>query len=308
MDDIINSDKIFWHGSKGGIKGTISPNSPNKKRKEHPCDFGTGFYVGENKNQAKGVCIESNPVLYGLKVNFSRFNADDILLLDNESWLYTIMSFRKTEGNNFSFTKAAEKIREVVDSYEIVIGLIADDRMNEAIKRFCNGELSDKALLECLKYVKYGNQLVFKTERACEAIEIVSEKKIFGTEKENTRKVLFNNRESVRYVVDEMARKYRREGMFIDEIADAIEHGKIDPLSFFPSKKSEQGNNGEQDKAGSLNQSNDKQAADSSLSEVSESNQNSNSDKSDSSIGNTGNTTKAQQTPVEENISDDYEL
>ena len=39
-------DKILFHGSRGGIDGDICPESRNN------CDFGSGFYLGENKLQA----------------------------------------------------------------------------------------------------------------------------------------------------------------------------------------------------------------------------------------------------------------
>ena len=40
-------DKILFHGSRGGIDGNIKPISRVR------CDFGKGFYMGEDSNQAK---------------------------------------------------------------------------------------------------------------------------------------------------------------------------------------------------------------------------------------------------------------
>ena len=58
MDDI-----ILYHGSRGGLEGSIRPISRVR------CDFGKGFYMGESEEQAKGLIVEdSSPVLYTMKL------------------------------------------------------------------------------------------------------------------------------------------------------------------------------------------------------------------------------------------------
>lgn len=50
-------DIILYHGSRGGIEGNIKPESREK------CDFGKGFYLGENPMQVRGlICGDSDPV------------------------------------------------------------------------------------------------------------------------------------------------------------------------------------------------------------------------------------------------------
>ena len=59
-------DIILYHGSRGGIKGKIKPVSRPK------CDFGAGFYMGENKEQVKSLVIEDDePIFYVLKLRLS---------------------------------------------------------------------------------------------------------------------------------------------------------------------------------------------------------------------------------------------
>ena len=54
LDDMLNErndpnpykDIILYHGSRGGIDGDIAPISRAR------CDFGQGFYLGEEEKQA----------------------------------------------------------------------------------------------------------------------------------------------------------------------------------------------------------------------------------------------------------------
>ncbi|MEE0026215.1 MAG: hypothetical protein U0J70_01390 [Atopobiaceae bacterium] len=41
---------------------------------------------------------------------------------------------------------------------------IADDRMNEAVRRFAVAELTDEGLFACIASVRYGTQVVARTE------------------------------------------------------------------------------------------------------------------------------------------------
>jgi hypothetical protein len=61
-------DIKLYHGSRGGIEGDIEPCS-----RLH-CDFGKGFYMGTDKQQAKSlVCNEHAPVFIWLSSNCRKF-------------------------------------------------------------------------------------------------------------------------------------------------------------------------------------------------------------------------------------------
>ncbi len=54
-------DKILFHGSRGEIDGEIAPISRVR------CDFGKGFYMGEDSYQAKAlVADDTSPYKYQL--------------------------------------------------------------------------------------------------------------------------------------------------------------------------------------------------------------------------------------------------
>ena len=223
----ISEKQILYHGSKGKIQGDISPISPNPSRKTHPSDFGEGFYLGQNLAQAKGVCIENeNPYIYKMRLSLDKISPQKILILTDEQWLYTVISFRN-KNNDIGKTDFANKIRNIIDKYDVVIGTIADDRMVSAMTAFRNGEISDEGLMACLKYIDYGNQFVLKSEFACKQIEILREKELKGLEAENARDDMYNNRRKSTNIISEMERKYRRKGLYIDEIYAKIERNEL---------------------------------------------------------------------------------
>jgi peptidoglycan/xylan/chitin deacetylase (PgdA/CDA1 family) len=107
-----------------------------------------------------------------------------------------------------------------ISSNDVVIGYIADDRMVYVYSAFIDGTMTDIALINCLKYVNMGKQYVFKTKRACSKIKILNRYHLDS----DYRKVLLHDKHrtinEVQYVVEEMIKKYRRTGKYIDELLE----------------------------------------------------------------------------------------
>ena len=205
-------DRILYHGSRGGIDGKIQPISRTR------CDFGKGFYMGKNAEQVQSLVVEDAvPVFYTVKFRLSEIPEDKILVVNNQDWLNIILANRKKseEFNKLSFTK---KLLKQLDKYDVIIGPIADDRMNEALIRFNNYALTDKGLYACLKSVDYGNQFVAKTSFACSKIDIISERNIDEQEVEYLRKYTETKRAASRDVVFNNIIKYQRDGLYLNEL------------------------------------------------------------------------------------------
>lgn len=205
-------DIILYHGSKSGIKGDIQPIS-----REH-CDFGQGFYLGESPDQAKSIVSEyKDPYFYKIRLKLSEIPEDKILFLTNKDWLYAVLACRgKVEGFN-QLAVAKEWINRV-NSADVVIGKIADDRMNEAMSRFSNLGLTDKGLQACLQSVQYGNQYVLKTPFACSKAEILDEQKLTSKDIVLVQQYKLAKRDEIRSSLYKAIVKYRREGLYLDEI------------------------------------------------------------------------------------------
>lgn len=76
------------------------------------------------------------------------------------------------------------QFNNILDSSDIIIGTIADDRMSMVLEDFFNGARTDIGLLECLQYVKLGKQVVLKTQKACDRVRIVSQQQLTPQERQ----------------------------------------------------------------------------------------------------------------------------
>lgn len=207
-------DIILYHGSRGGIKGKIRPCSRTK------CDFGRGFYMGQSPEQVKGLVVnDESPYFYKLKLKLSEIPESRILRLEDEKWVYTVLACRK-KVKEFSDLIIAQTILECLNNYDIAIGPIADDQMNEAMNAFTNGALTDAGLKYCLQKVKYGDQFVALTNFACSKIEIITEERITEEEKTEIRRFNAQKLKESRNTVNDARYQYRRIGYYIDEIID----------------------------------------------------------------------------------------
>lgn len=208
------NDIILYHGSRAGIDGDIQPISRVR------CDFGKGFYMGDNPMQVKGLAVRGDfPVFYELKLKLSEIPDDKILFLNDEEWIYAVLANRKLSDDFNKLTLAKDWLKRL-DEYDVVIGAIADDSMRHAIERFSEGLFTDTALMACLRTVDYGMQYVAKTEFACSKIEILSERRF--TKKDFTESEQYNRQKAKEGFVNfrEISAKYNKSGLYLDEIIE----------------------------------------------------------------------------------------
>lgn len=218
MNDSVNnaSNIILYHGSRGGIVGGIEPKSRVR------CDFGKGFYMGTNPEQAKTlVSNDQAPFFYKLKLDISTIPQERILRLDGMDWAYFVL-FNRGRLDDVKKSDLYKSCRHLADNKDLIIGPIADDAMNDVMTRFIHGDITDKAFLECIRGLDYGIQYVAKTKLACNCIEIISEKELFGKELDDAVRLSGLRRQEGRSMADTMQLKYRREGNYFDEILETV--------------------------------------------------------------------------------------
>lgn len=207
---------ILYHGSRGGIVGIIEPKSRLR------CDFGAGFYMGTNPDQAKTlVSNDQAPYFYKLELDLSGLSTDRVLRLDGMEWAYFVLYNR---GRLDSVKKSAlyKQCARFASDKDIIIGPIADDAMNEVMNRFIHGDITDKAFLECIRGLDYGIQYVAKTEAACGCVTVLEEKELYGKELDDATLLAEKRRKEGRDLADVMQRRYRREGRYFDEILQEL--------------------------------------------------------------------------------------
>lgn len=150
--------KLLYHGSTMEITEIdLSRSKPNK-------DFGKGFYLSEDRQQAfemasyKAIQLDMEPV-----VNVFEFDEQASASLRtkyfaayNEEWAEFIFANR----NNLSPNTP-------VHDYDIVYGPIANDRVGLQIRNYMEHNIDLPTFLERLKYMRgITFQYFFGTERA----------------------------------------------------------------------------------------------------------------------------------------------
>ena len=130
--DVLSSgtDEIvtLYHGSKAGIRGSIAPIS--RKR----CDFGKGFYMGTERAQPLTlICNYPNARIYTLRVDLT-----DLKILDVEAGLDWALLIAYNRGKMESVKDSAiyKRFADLSESYDMIIGDIANDRMFVVLDRF----------------------------------------------------------------------------------------------------------------------------------------------------------------------------
>ncbi len=164
---------ILYHGSKSGIRGEISPFCGRMT-----CDFGQGFYMGDRPDQPKGLIAGwKDNQFYELECDFTglkilSFTDDYVGRMD---WALYI-GYNRGQIDPNQYPVLVDRYQGYNASYDVVAGLIANDKMYRVLDDFFHLNICDKAFLEALSRVKLGRQYVAKTKRACgqEHIKVLS--------------------------------------------------------------------------------------------------------------------------------------
>lgn len=107
----LNQDVILYHGSRGGMCGEIRPCSRER------CDFGKGFYLGDNPDQTRGIAApDQNPYWYEVKLRLSEVPDDKKIYVSGMEWLYVIMAYRD-KVPDFSKLNAIQEVNYSETSY-----------------------------------------------------------------------------------------------------------------------------------------------------------------------------------------------
>ena len=214
LKENISNDKeiVLFHGAKKEFSMPIDVEKNSKINN----DFGKGFYLGENYEQAANyISIINKDKVYAFKLNINnlktyRFNVDNV-------WMLTIAYFRgwlNDYANNIVLNGILKEIQDV----DVIIAPIADNRMFDIINEFVENEITDEQCRHALAATNLGYQYVLKTEKAIDSITFLQEMFVCSKEKEScieNRFLLTNN--GLQKV--KMARiEYKNKGQYIEEI------------------------------------------------------------------------------------------
>lgn len=211
--EVVSNYMILYHGSKSGIQFPIRIDYSSNL-----CDFGKGFYIGSDVNQAiNRVCWEKESYIYKFKLSLDGIKV--YTFNDDTLWaLYVGYNRNKIDISNYP--KLVRKFKEI-NNCDVIVGLIADDKIAGSFTEFIEGNLTDKALSACLKEVKYGNQYVIKSQAVCnDKLEVLDSIVLSTDTKELSKEWGKSLKENLSQKLFNIKAKYRREGKYIDEVLE----------------------------------------------------------------------------------------
>lgn len=163
----------FYHGSYIEIK------EPDLKHSRSEIDFGKGFYLTKdnylaNKWACKYRANEPRSFTSCYTFDYTNLNIHEFAL--DEEWLDYVAANRNGEENHD------------YDSYDLLIGTIADDKLYNIIDLYSIGAVSAEIALKVMNDMDYGLQYVLKSQKALECLHFEKSKELKGLEKQNLQK------------------------------------------------------------------------------------------------------------------------
>ncbi len=200
---------ILFHGSKTGLQEIKYDGSRRN------CDFGEGFYLGQTyDNAACFVCENDNSSIYSFELNTKGLS---ILEFDcSLEWMLAICYYRGTI-KEYSESKIVKQIIEKVETSDLIIAPIADNRMFYIMSLFANGDINSKIAIHSLSASFMGKQFVLKTKKALSNLKAIEKYYICQPEKDSYIQFLENRTNEIETKL-KMAKREYRDGLFIEEI------------------------------------------------------------------------------------------
>lgn len=155
----------LYHGSNMKIEvPDLSHSKPFK-------DFGSGFYLSADKQQAWDMAYQKVSQTKEGKAEVSEFLFDETLMESDQLKVLCYPDYCE-EWAEFVLANRNKNIAHPVHDYDIVYGPIADDGVTFQLRRYVGGVISLPRLVEELKYAKgITFQYFFGTERALQQLK-----------------------------------------------------------------------------------------------------------------------------------------
>ena len=139
---------------------------PNLMKSKPYKDFGQGFYLSDDKNQAMRMAEQKTLQLLSGEPVVSEFEFDETLLQSNELHVKIFVDY-SVEWASFILKNRDMHEQHPIHNYDIVYGPIADDGVTFQLRRFQSGVISIEELVKELQYARgITFQYFFGTELA----------------------------------------------------------------------------------------------------------------------------------------------
>ncbi|MBO5796601.1 MAG: DUF3990 domain-containing protein [Bacteroides sp.] len=151
---------ILYHGSN------IEINTPDLTKSKPYKDFGKGFYLSADKEQAIRMAEQKTLLLQNGSPFVTEFEFDSTLLQSSELNIKIFEDY-SVEWATFVLNNRDLNLNHPIHQYDIVYGPIADDGVTFQLRRFRSGVITIEELVQELKYAQgITYQYYFGTELA----------------------------------------------------------------------------------------------------------------------------------------------
>ena len=211
--DMCNSnEKIVFHGAKKPIDGKLDLDHSKENN-----DFGKAFYAGEDLQQsASFVANSDNARVYICKYTKKK-NIKSLEYNVDEKWMLTIAYFRK-RLEMYKESRIVKSLINKLKNVDLVIAPIADNQMYTILDEFINGNITNFQCEKSMSVTNLGKQYCFRTNKALEELNVVSECYLCEQEKKEylVKKAESNNigLQKVKYI----KREYAGKGKYIEDL------------------------------------------------------------------------------------------
>lgn len=149
----------LYHGSN------MEVSKPRLMQSKRLLDFGNGFYLTSDYEQAKKLAVRTTDSRSAGKAAVSVFDVDN-----DEMQKLNILIFNAPDKEWLRFISSNRKGKPEEIIYDIVIGPVANDQTVRTINNYLKGYFSDDIAIQLLLPQNLKDQYAFKTEKALEIL------------------------------------------------------------------------------------------------------------------------------------------
>ncbi|MGN0735766.1 MAG: DUF3990 domain-containing protein [Anaerovoracaceae bacterium] len=146
---------ILYHGSNLEVK------EPKIIKSKRLLDFGTGFYLTTDYEQAKKWALRTTSRREEGTPSITIFSFDE-----NELDKLDVLTFEGPNKEWLRYISANRTDKAAGDSYDIVMGPVANDQAIRTVNNYLKGYFDEEIAIQLLLPQNLKDQVVFKTEKA----------------------------------------------------------------------------------------------------------------------------------------------
>lgn len=226
---------VLYHGAHGTAEGGRLFDSWSDG------DFGSGFYMYGDVLWTKAqVANEARAFMYALEIDVTSLGECKVVELADMDWVYALLHSRRSM-QEFVGTTLDVAIGQALSDADIIIGPVGDDLMDAAMKLFEQGKMTDLGLLACLDGIVRDSQVVARTDKACQAVRVITETPVYDGEMRGIERHRREALERAKRITEDICETYRGRGRTIglllgdeEEVYRAMEFHEESKTYVFP--------------------------------------------------------------------------